>query len=244
MVVAAGFALALALAFLAFVRINVGGTGPLLAYRQSEEFQADTVLLVTQAGFPWGRTVLPSAPPATGTPAPESSRTLPYADATRFASLAVFYAQIANSDPVQTVIQKGFTPQEKLTDKVQASASLPDPSVYNGVLPFIDIQGLSTSASRAISLSLRGASVFQNYIKQQQTLARIPSNDRVLLEIVKRPGKTNVTVVVPRKKTLPIVVFLTVMVATIGAVLVLENLRQGRHADDSDAEAPAARQVA
>jgi len=208
--VLAGFVLGAALAY--------------VSYSRTEVYQADTLLLVTQKGFPWGRTVIP-ADPTTGTGPTSASQSggPQYADPTRFESLAVFYAQLANSDPIQTEIQKGMTHEERLTEKLQATASLPDTSVYNGVLPFIDMQGLAERPATAVALSSRGANLLQRYIEGQQAAAGISPNGRVLLEVVKRPGK--VLVVSGRKKTLPIAVFLTVLIAAIGAAFVLENLR-------------------
>ena len=222
----------------------LGAALAFVSYRQSEVFQADTLLLVTQRGFPQGRTVIPGGP-ATGTTSTSPANATAYADPARFASLAALYAQLANSDPVQTAIQKGMTHQERLTETLQATASVPDPSNPNGVLPFVDMQGLAESPATAKALSTRGANVLQGYIEGQQAANGIGPDDRVLLEVVKRPGK--VLVVSGRKKTLPIAVFLTVLIAAIGAAFVLENVRPRpvvrRSEENAEAAAPA-RQIA
>ena len=81
----AGVLLAFALAFLSFFRVSSEGIG----YRTSEVWQSQSLLLLTQPGFPYGRTVFPSTP---AQPAPDPSR---------LQSLTELYAQLAGSDAVR-----------------------------------------------------------------------------------------------------------------------------------------------
>ncbi len=216
-----GFVLALLLAFLAMFRVSPLGS-PKIAYREHQVFQADTTLLVTQAGFPWGRTVLPVDPNA-----PAGKKGIQYADPGRLASLAVFYAQIANGDVVQQrlaaspSVRSAFSSQ---TAKMVAAPPETDPS-SGGVLPLVDIQGLADTSHDAVLISTTGASVLERYIANEQRTAEIPSNQRVVLSVLRTPARNKVQVVVKRKKTLPIVIFLTVFVAAIFAAFFLENLR-------------------
>jgi hypothetical protein len=60
-------------------------------------------------------------------------------------------------------------------------------------------------------------------IYRQQAQADIPDKQRVVLQVFS--AARNATVVSGRKKTLPIVIFLSVLLATIGLAFVLENLR-------------------
>jgi hypothetical protein len=224
--VIAGFVAAVALAVLAVARINPTGS-PRIAYRQQVVYQADTILLVTQTGFPWGRTVLP----ADGTGAAPTGTTVQYADPGRFSELAVFYSQLANGDGVQAMIRK----DRSLHGKMQAAASVSDPSLSNGVLPFVDIQGLGVTPADAVRMSEAGAKDLQIYIGNLQAKTQIPKNQRVLLTVLRHPNK--VVVVTPRKKTLAIVAFLTVMMATIGAAFLLENVRPRAAAEVATATA-------
>lgn len=231
-IVLAGIVVAVALAFLAVFKVNP--SGPSLSYRQHKLYEADTTLLVTQVGFPWGRTVLPSDPTTT----PASQNGIQYADPARFASLAVFYAHVANGDAVQALVKRdpslrgdfGATKPSELL----ATASTPDPSTSNGVLPFVDIQGVATSPRESVRISTTGAEILRSYIANQQAAAAIPTNQRVVLSVFKHPDK--VVVAVGRKKTLPILIFLTVMMATIGTVLLLENLRPRVRGIEADAD--------
>ena len=115
-----------------------------------------------------------------------------------------------------------------------ATASTPDPSTSNGVLPFVDIQGVATSPRESVRISTTGAEILRSYIANQQAAAAIPTNQRVVLSVFKHPDK--VVVAVGRKKTLPILIFLTVMMATIGTVLLLENLRPRVRGIEADAD--------
>jgi hypothetical protein len=211
--VAVGFVLAVLLSVWSTARVSFAHGTPQLAYRQAETFEANTILLVTQKGAAWGNPT-GSAGQTGGTAS---------ADPSSFSGLATFWAQLVSSDHVQSMIARRLPAPERGKVQVQAAASLPDPSVYNGVLPFIAIQGLAESPDNAINASLVGAHVFMRYIATKQAQAGIKPSDRVLLSLVQRPAE--VKVVVPRKKTVPIAVFLVIMISTLGAAFVLENLR-------------------
>ena len=60
-------------------------------------------------------------------------------------------------------------------------------------------------------------------MERQQQAAKIPTDQRINLQIVQRA--TAPVVVEPRKKTLAVVVFGAVLVATVGLAFILENLR-------------------
>ena len=66
---------------------------PSLTPRTPEEWRASSTLFLTQEGFPAGRAV--------------SSPTDPGDDQSRFQSLAVLYAELATSDPVKALAEKG-----------------------------------------------------------------------------------------------------------------------------------------
>jgi hypothetical protein len=226
LLVGLGFVLAVVLAVLSFTRVSFAHGTPKLAYRQAQTFEADTILLVGQ-----------KRPSFAGTSA---------ADLSTFSSLATFYAQFVSSDAVQSLIDRQLPASERRTVHVQAAASVPNPGVQGAVLPFIEIQGFAEQPGRAVDASLIGANVFMQYIAAQQERAGVRANDRVAVSLVKRP--TLVRVVVPRKKTVPIAVFLAIMIATLGAAFVLENLRPQpkRLAGDESANeaSAAARRVA
>ena len=171
-------------------------------------YTTETKILVTQAGFPLGRTVLPTTP--TGGPKTQ------YADPSRFVQLAGVYATLANSDQIQ---RKLVHPK----DKEQLIATPEVDTQTQTALPVIDVVSLAPSSRRAVDMARRATSMLNNYVETQQKDAGVPASQRVLLQTLQRPYR--VTVAQGRKKTVPIVVFMTVLLATIGLVLALENIR-------------------
>ena len=61
------------------------------------------------------------------------------------------------------------------------------------------------------------------FLDRKAREAEIPESQRVQVDVLAQPR--GAVVIEPRKKTLPIVAFLTVITGTIGLVFVLENLR-------------------
>lgn len=198
----AGFVLACLLAVLATARISSAG----LTYRTPVIYTAQTKLFVTQAGFPWGRTILPGSATSSG----------PYADPTRFVFLAGIYATLANSNQIQTRLVNPRN-NEVLTARPEV-----DPQTQ-AALPVIDLISFAPSTRRAVEMAAQATSMLRHYVETEQNGAGIPSRQRVLLQALQQPYK--VTIASGRKKTVPIVVFMTVILATIGLILALENIR-------------------
>ena len=91
------------------------------------------------------------------------------------------------------------------------------------MLPVISLFGSAKSPSDALETTRLGTQAFIDFLERNQREAEIPDSQRVHVEVLSRARKA--IVIEPRKKTLPIVVFLTVMTGTVGLVFVLENLR-------------------
>src|SRR5689334_21399518 len=103
LIVAAGFVLALMLAFLSVVRVGPHG----VRYRHSELWSTTMRMLVTQRGAPEVR-LYAQEPVTPSSPTPSSAdRGIPVADPARFNSLALLYAQLASSDPVRRLAHHG-----------------------------------------------------------------------------------------------------------------------------------------
>jgi hypothetical protein len=200
-----GVLLGLLLALLAFVRVGPDG----IAYRQPEVWQSQTLLLLTQSGFPWGRSVLPSG---------ESGSTPEYGEPYRFSSLTDLYSQFANSDEVRALMRQQGAPK---TWKIVAAPMTP--TLAGSTLPVIALSGQAQSANEAVAAAASGRRAFIAYVASQQQAAAIPKAERIDIQVLKR--STRPVVVEPRKKTLPIIVFLSVLTATVGLAFVLENLR-------------------
>jgi hypothetical protein len=167
-----------------------------ISYRKPEVWQSTSTLLLTQQGFPWGRAVTP----VNGDPSQLSS------------SLGSLYSQFANSDAVRLAMLRAGAPN---TWKLTAA---PDPT-----LPIVDLSGSGYSPADAVKALALGRRAFLGYVFSQQRAAAIPKSQRVQIQILE--NATPPVVIAPRKKTLPIVVFVAVMTLTIALVFVLENAR-------------------
>jgi hypothetical protein len=217
-----GVLIAFALAFLSLVRVSPDG----IAYRKPALWESQTLLLLTQHGFPWGRTVLPSS---------DAGSESPYADPSRLSGLTDLYSQFANSDEVRQIMRREGAPK---TWKILATPITP--TVQGATLPVIALAGRAQSPREAVSAAASGRRAFIEFVARQQQAAEIPRTQRIDIQVLKSP--TRPLVVQPRKKTLPIMVFLAVVTAAVGLAFVLDNLRPPVRAVASTAdpdEAPA-----
>lgn len=191
-----GLLVAVVLTFFAAVRIGSGG----IEYRSQQQWASYSRIFVTESGFPWGKVSGVAQDPS------------------RFASLAILYANLADSDAVHKTAFGG--PPQGGT--VEAAPVLVAQNT-NDALPLISIAGVSHSRSTAISLAQRETTGLIRVVEQLQTQNGIAPKNRVLLQVVAQP--TTAKLLSGRSKTLPIVVFLTVLIAVCGLAFVLENLR-------------------
>jgi hypothetical protein len=237
LIVVMGLVLALSLAILSVVRVTSHG----FVYRQAELWSSTTRLGVTQNGFPWGR-LFAQESGANGTSTPVEGNKpgdIPIADPNRFKDLAIFYAEMATSDPVRRLLLR----EGPIRGKIVATPVVVQDNV---TLPLIDLTAIATSRQGARSLAQRGANALDTYLRTQQAANNVPSTDRVILQQLLIPRK--VKLFAPRSKTMPIVIFLAVMFATIALAFLLENLRprtrgvpEGRPVEQQEFQGPARR---
>lgn len=214
---AIGVAAALALAFLAAFRIDPGSVPP-LERRQPTTYESTARLFVTQEGFPWGRSSLryttkPDQPPVVE------------GDPDRFASLAVLYANFANTDRVQGKLDE----QDRgavVAKVVTVSQFSSDP------LPMIDIVAKADSPGHARELARTVTGALVSFISRNQAQSRISTNERVVLEVID-PARLGKVVSAP-SPALPVLVFLTILLLTFAGVFVVDNWRHGRADEKAD----------
>jgi hypothetical protein len=209
LLVACGFLLALVLASLSIVRVSGDG----LAYRQTELFSSTARVGVTQSGFPWGRLF---ALEQTEDNQPQDLG-IPVADPNRLNNLAVLYAELAMSDPVRKLVRQ----QGPMRGEIIATPLVRGDNRI--MLPLIDLTAISDSRRGAMALASTTARALEAYVREQQAANEVPPADRVVINEVMRPK--GALVYQPRSKTMPIVVFLAVMLATSGLAFLLENAR-------------------
>lgn len=213
--VAAGFSLAVIAATLTIFSVGADGA----SYRDPELWSAKARLGVTQQGFPWGR-LYAQEPVDPDNPQPQSTNSTnepPIANPARFTDLAVLYAQLASSDAVRALIRRDGPVRGVIGAKAVRD---PDSGI---MLPLVDLTAISTSPQRASILATRAIKALQTYLEAEQAANNVPTSDRAVLQLVVRPSKAEVFQ--PRSKTLAVVVFLAIMLATVGLAFLLENIR-------------------
>lgn len=209
-----GVVLAVGLAVLSFVRINLGGGEPTFSYREPEQWASYATLWVTPDSFPWGSSTVTSPVPAD--PGDQADQlNVQVAPTEWFSSLAVLYAQLATSDAVREIrLEKGPIP-----GTIEVAPVLAD----KDALPFIRVAAISPTPADAEALAQREIDAFRTFLERQQEAGGIPAEERVIVKVNQSPQPA--VLFEDRSKTRPIMVFLSVLVAVIGLAFVLENLR-------------------
>ena len=215
--VLAGIVLAVGLSLLSLFTVTFHG-GLHIRYRQQQAWKSTETLLVSQAGFPWGRASLSTE---------RNGQTVEFAaDPSRFSDLAVFYSHLANGDPVRLRVAQGGPLGGAYS--YQVDPVVDSSGATTSTLPIFAITGRGPSPEAAVGLTRRVAGAFRAYIAGQQVAARIPPAQRVTITTVSSPDSPSV---IGRKLTFPIVVFAAVLIATVVLAFVLENIRQLRGTD-------------
>jgi hypothetical protein len=198
-----GLVCATTLAFLSYVKVDFKGGTPSLSHRGQELWESNARLLVTPRGFGFG-----SARP--GADAGEVEGRLP--------TLTALYASWVTSDPVRRIMAKSGI----VKGAIYASP-LPADANGNGTLPVVSITADAYSLIGSINLANSAASALRTYLEQQQAANKIPDAQRIELRPMNMAYAPRL--LEPRSKTMPIVVFIAIMFATISIAFLLENLR-------------------
>jgi hypothetical protein len=156
-----------------------------------------------------------------------------FADPNRFPSLAVLYAYLAMSDPVKKIMARSGPVED---GHIVAAPVVATQSGYGTTLPLVAIAATETSPASAAKLVMRATDSFRTYLEEAQVQNRIPAQNRVLVTVLSRAEKP--VLVKGRSKTMPLVVFVTVMISAIGLAFLLENLRPRRPLLDDVARLP------
>ena len=180
---------------------------PSLTPRTPEEWRASSTLFLTQEGFPAGRAV--------------SSPTDPGDDQSRFQSLAVLYAELATSDPVKALAEKGG----KVDGEIVA-----EPVIYTigqfatpVVLPMVRISVTADTGPGAVQDAARVSRALQGYVTSGQVGAKIRPKERVLIK-VSRTASDPLLIAGP-SKAVPIVIFVLLLGLTFMAIFACHNYR-------------------
>lgn len=217
LIVLAGLLLAVVLALLSYVHVSLKGGSPSLTYRQAELWQSDTRILIRPPGFPQGRAVVPlSSIPGSSAVGPSTS-TGAEVVATDLSRLAVYFAGLANGDAVQRILARNKSLRGAMTASPYIDPATKSPQ------PVLILSGVASTPEMASRVAAKAAVAFRRYFNRLATNAKINPEDRVQLSVLNQPSGAQL--IAKRKKTVPIFVFLTVMIAAVGLAFVLENLR-------------------
>jgi hypothetical protein len=222
---AIGLIVAIAMAIFATFKVSLDG-GPKLTYRKAETWSASTKLLITQPGFPWGRSVLPGSVTTPGVPDSSSGDSgeggVQFADPSRLAYLAWIYSHFLMGDEVRTMIK-----HKPLGMDIAASPLTAGGNMSAAALPIIGLTTSATTAADAQRLNDDVRSALEDFLRRQQRESDTPTTDRVVVSVVDRPGPI---LMKGHSINLGIVAFLLVMAGTVALIYLLENLRVQRQA--------------
>ncbi len=198
-----GVLASLALAVLSFVRVSPTGIG----YRSSERWVNEATLVVTQAGFNEGRSGGGAAVDTT---------------LQRFSTLVNVYAALVESDQVvNLLVRRGLVEREDVSNGEIPVVATPVVSDNGASTPLMTITGSASSAAKATALTVGATKAFIDTLERRQRAAGIPTSQRTLVQPVRRFGEP--TLVEPRSKSLPIIVFLAGLSATFAAAIIRDG---------------------
>jgi hypothetical protein len=205
-----GLALAFALAFLSFVKIDVSNHFQ-LTYRENEQWESLSTLFVQTPGLSLSSTSPSTADPATAQIQADASA--------RAISLAALYLQLATTDPILKLMERSG----KIDGIVRTFPVTSTGDSGGEPLPMKTFSAVAPSAGQSQRLARRHVKAFLDFLAADQARRNVAPEDRVNVAVVRAPQRP--ALLQPRKKTRPIVVFLTVAIATIGLAFILENMR-------------------
>ncbi|MGH2917307.1 MAG: hypothetical protein ACRDLS_01715 [Solirubrobacteraceae bacterium] len=211
------------LAILASYQVNLGA-GPMLAARGTEEWTSTSRLLITQPGFPEGRTTLPNTQGLTPTsPQQQQQRGnggIEYADPSRFSALAALYAVISYSDQVRNRV-----PEKTKPGQIQAV-----PLDLNGsgqaFLPIVEITTKAETEDAARTLNVHTIDALRGLLVEQQSQAKIPDTSRVRAETLNAPDRAVLTS--GRSHAASILALMLSFIASLALAHILEAIRLRR----------------
>lgn len=225
-IVIVGAVLAVVLSVLSYGTPGLKGGKPTIVPRGAEVWQGNAELLISQAGFPYGRAVA-QVTPGKGTAVP--SQTI--GDYNYMASLSSVYAAVANGNAVQRQVaaEAGVPLCSLIVHAPPSCGSIVAAEVADlntgAPLPLLTLTSSAPTAAEAAKLATTSTSVLRNAISQQQVAASTPVDQRVELQTVKTG--TPATLSKGHSKSIPILVLFAVMSASIALAFIRNS-----HSDD------------
>jgi len=222
-ITAAGLLLGVFLAVFASYKISPSGLEP----RGMSTYTSQSQLLVTQAGFPEGRVVLPVAPPygsTTEQPEVDPNR-LEFADPNRFMALSDLYTKLIVSDEVLRRIPEHPSPTQIVASPLPGVSGAP-------ILPIIQLDTISDSPAAAQRLNLNASEALRKLLEERQEKNDISPAQSVQISTIKAPEPGALTAGPSHMAS--ILALLLCLIGTIAVTHLLENLRTRREAEPVD----------
>ncbi len=151
--------------------------------RGSETWSSESSLLVTQAGFPEGRSTLPTdgtGEVGGGTGSGGQSGQLEFADPDRLSGLASLYAQLATGDRVRARL-----PEHPKASQIEAIPVEGNASIQ---LPVIKLTTSAGSGPRARALNVHTVQALTSVLESEQTKNAIPAGQRIRITQINAPA--------------------------------------------------------
>ena len=211
-VVAGGLVLGTLLAILAAYQL------PSLSPRGSETWTSESSLLVTQSGFPEGRTLagVPETGGEVGGAGGNDGGS--FADPNRLSALASLYAQLATGDRVRSRLPGNPKPAQIQALAVEGNASTQ--------LPVIKLTTTAGSGPAARDLNQHTVKALQNVLTTEQSRNAIPAEQRIHIDKINAPAAPVMTS--GRSHTASILAFLLCALGAVALAHLLAALRDGR----------------
>jgi hypothetical protein len=216
-ITAVGLVLAIAFAVLAAYKPSTSG----LEKRGDSRYSSASRLLVTQAGFPEGRVVLPAPPLGEE----QNPGTVGFADPARFMALADLYTKLILSDEVRRRIPEHPTPAQVDASPIESVSGSP-------ILPIIELVTTARSSTAARALTVHTVTALQDLLKRRQATNDIPIGERVQISVLNAPSRGALTA--SPTHTASILALLLFLIGTIAVTHLLEAIRLRREGPTED----------
>ena len=227
-VVLAGFLIACAAAVFAMTRVEISHGHPGLAYRDPVVYQSTVQLLVTQPGFPEGRSVVNTTPITLPSGVVDNPT---FADPSRFTDLASLYSQLVMGNVESERVFGSLKPPQH---EAIIASPMTAPGGNGDVLPVIQITGVAPSPIKAVALADRAATSFSRYLAERQKATGVAASDRVIVDRIAGPLRPSVYL--PRKKTRAIFAFALILMLTVTVAFIRDKARNRRATVKTDDE--------
>lgn len=230
-VVIVGAVLGVVLSMLSYGMPGLKGGKPTIIPRGAETWESEAQVLISQAGFPYGRAVT-QVVPGKGTSTPAE----PIGDVSYMSNLSSIYAALANGSDVQRAVAKAthialcpltIGPIGTATPTpgpVPCSSVVAAPLAQPGTgvpLPLLTLTSSAPTETQAAKIATTTITVLRNAITRQQAASDTAVDQRVQLQTV-NTGAT-ATLTQGPSKSIPILVLFAIVAASIGLAFILNN---------------------